>query len=53
MGLPPIAEELSAKGWNRRIRKIAGNKAADFIQLLGAGRVPINLIVLKQFLPTH
>ena len=41
------------KGRNRRIRKIAGNKAADFVQLLAAGRVPVNLIVLKQLLPTH
>jgi hypothetical protein len=43
------------EGRNRRIRKIAGNKAADFVQLLTTGRVPVNLIVivLKQFLPTH
>jgi hypothetical protein len=41
------------EGRNRRIRKIAGNKATDFVQLLTAGRVLVNLIVLKQFLPTH
>ena len=36
-----------------RIGKIARNKVADFGQFLAAGRVPVNLIVLKQFLPAH
>jgi hypothetical protein len=38
---------------NCSIGKIARNKAADFSQLLAGGRVPVDLIVQKKFLPTH